>query len=307
MREAVIVEAVRTPIARGKPGVGDLSAFHAGTLLGKVQDAVVERAGVDPAEIEQVVGGCVTQAGEQSNNITRVAWLNAQQGLAHRRHHRRHAVRLGAAGQSHHLRVHPRRLDRRGHRVRRRGDEPRRARRERDPRPGLLPAARVAAGTRRPTSSPTPERIAQNRGITREDVDRFGARVAGARRARATRAASTREILPIDAPGARRGRQADRRRRSASTQDQGIRPSTLEGLAKLKPVREGGIHTPGNSSQISDGAAARAAGCRPRRRASSGCARARGSSPTCVRRHRSRTTCSTARSTPRARSSARPA
>ena len=80
MREAVIVEAVRTPIARGKPGVGDLSAFHAGTLLGKVQDAVVERAGVDPAEIEQVVGGCVTQAGEQSNNITRVAWLNRNKG-----------------------------------------------------------------------------------------------------------------------------------------------------------------------------------------------------------------------------------
>jgi acetyl-CoA C-acetyltransferase len=80
VREAVIVEAVRTPIARGKMGKGDLSGFHPAHLLAKVQQALVDRAGVDPAVVEQVVGGCVTQAGEQSNNLTRVAWLSRGKG-----------------------------------------------------------------------------------------------------------------------------------------------------------------------------------------------------------------------------------
>src|SRR5678809_1131407 len=69
MREAVIVEAIRTPIARGKAGKGALSAFHPAALLGMVQRAVCEKAGVDPTMVEQIIGGCVTQAGEQSNNL----------------------------------------------------------------------------------------------------------------------------------------------------------------------------------------------------------------------------------------------
>ena len=76
MREAVIVEALRTPIARGKMGKGELSGFHATQLLGRIQQGVVEKAGIDPAVIEQVVGGCVTQAGEQSGNVARNAWLS---------------------------------------------------------------------------------------------------------------------------------------------------------------------------------------------------------------------------------------
>ena len=76
MSEAVIVEAVRTPIARGKMIKGDLSGVHAANLLRKVQTAVCERAGVPTKDVEQVIGGCVTQAGEQSNNITRQAWLS---------------------------------------------------------------------------------------------------------------------------------------------------------------------------------------------------------------------------------------
>ena len=75
MREAVIVEALRTPIARGKMGKGDLSGFHAAQLLGRLQKGLVERAGLEPKDVEQIFGGCVTQAGEQSNNITRHAWL----------------------------------------------------------------------------------------------------------------------------------------------------------------------------------------------------------------------------------------
>src|SRR5690554_3417667 len=76
MREAVIVEALRTPIARGKMGKGDLSGLHAVQLLAKVQMGLCEKAGIDPGDVEQVIGGCVTQAGEQSNNVARNAWLS---------------------------------------------------------------------------------------------------------------------------------------------------------------------------------------------------------------------------------------
>src|ERR1700729_240347 len=71
---AVIVEAVRTPI--GRRG-GALSGLHAAEILGAAQTAVLDRAGVEGGAVEQVAGGCVTQAGEQSSNITRTAWLHA--------------------------------------------------------------------------------------------------------------------------------------------------------------------------------------------------------------------------------------
>src|SRR6476469_2458256 len=78
MGTAVIVEAVRTPV--GKRG-GVLSGVHAAEILGSAQTALIDRAGIAPAEVEQVAGGCVTQGGEQSTNITRTAWLHA--GLPH--------------------------------------------------------------------------------------------------------------------------------------------------------------------------------------------------------------------------------
>src|SRR6516164_4322619 len=74
MASAVIVEAVRSPV--GKRG-GALAGVHPAELLGGVQAALLDRAGLAPAEVEQVAGGCVTQAGEQSNNVTRTAWLHA--------------------------------------------------------------------------------------------------------------------------------------------------------------------------------------------------------------------------------------
>ena len=76
MAEPVIVEAVRTPIGKRN---GWMSGFHAAELLGSAQVELVKRAGIDPGEVGQIVGGCVTQAGEQGSNITRTAWLN--QGL----------------------------------------------------------------------------------------------------------------------------------------------------------------------------------------------------------------------------------
>src|SRR3979490_545976 len=74
MGNPVIVEATRSPIGKRN---GWLSGLHATELLGAVQRALVEKAGIDAGEVEQVIGGCVTQYGEQSNNISRVAWLVA--------------------------------------------------------------------------------------------------------------------------------------------------------------------------------------------------------------------------------------
>src|ERR687894_55660 len=74
MTDVVIVEAVRTPV--GRRG-GGLSTMHPADLLAVALRAVVDRSGIDPAEVGQVVGGCVSQVGEQAFNIARTAWLTA--------------------------------------------------------------------------------------------------------------------------------------------------------------------------------------------------------------------------------------
>src|SRR6478735_581879 len=74
MREAVIVDTLRTPIGRRK---GKLSGWHPADLLGLVLSELVERTGIDPARVDDVVGGCVTQVGEQSTNIIRNSWVGA--------------------------------------------------------------------------------------------------------------------------------------------------------------------------------------------------------------------------------------
>ena len=253
MREAVIVEAVRTPIARGKMGKGDLSGFHPAHLLAKVQQALVDRAGIDPAVVEQVVGGCVTQAGEQSNNLTRVAWLSRGKGW--RSGGTTVDTQCGSGQQANHIIsafVRAGSID-----------------------AGIACGVEVMShvglganvingpGYFQPPEWPwdsTPdqftsaERIVKNRGITREELDRFG--LESQHKAAAARDAGRfdREILPIEAPVL-----GDDGKPTGATHtvkaDQGIRPSTLEGLAALKPVIPGASHTAGTSSQISDGAA----------------------------------------------------
>jgi acetyl-CoA acyltransferase len=76
MRDAVVVDAVRTPVGKGKPG-GALSGVHAVDLLAHSLRALVERTGIDPAVVDDVIGGCVDQVGEQAINTTRMAWLAA--------------------------------------------------------------------------------------------------------------------------------------------------------------------------------------------------------------------------------------
>lgn len=76
MTSAVIVDAVRTPSGKGKTG-GGLSEVHPATLLAGVLQNLVERTGIDPALVDDVIGGCVTQSGEQAFNISRTAVLAA--------------------------------------------------------------------------------------------------------------------------------------------------------------------------------------------------------------------------------------
>ena len=76
MRDAVIVEAVRTPLGKGRAN-GALHGDHPADLLARTLASLVERAGIDPAAVDDVIGGVVTQAGDQALNITRTAVLAA--------------------------------------------------------------------------------------------------------------------------------------------------------------------------------------------------------------------------------------
>lgn len=76
LEDVVIVDAIRSPMGRGKPG-GALSTLHPAELLGQVLTALLDRNGLDPATVDDVLVGCVTQAGEQANGIGRMAWLAA--------------------------------------------------------------------------------------------------------------------------------------------------------------------------------------------------------------------------------------
>jgi acetyl-CoA C-acetyltransferase len=254
MREAVIIEALRTPIARGKPIKGELSAFHPAHLLAKAMDGVIEKAGIDPTLVEQTFGGCVTQAGEQSGNVTRNAWLSRGKGYG--TGGTTVDCQCGSGMQSNHLvaaLIQSGAID-----VGIAG--------------GVEVMSHVGLGANvingpgfftpadwpwdsTPDQFASAERIAKNRGVTREDADKLGLRSQEyAIRAR-DEGRFKREILPIEAPILGEDGQPTGETRLVEN-DQGIRESTLEGLAKLKPVAEGGIHTAGNSSQISDGAAA---------------------------------------------------
>ncbi len=274
MREAVIVEALRTPIARGKLGRGELSGLHAAQLLGRLQQGLLERAGVEPEDVEQIFGGCVTQAGEQSNNIARHAWLGVSRS-DYSTAGTTVDVQCGSGQQANHL-VNA--LIKAGS-----IDCGIACGIELMSHVGLGANVMNGPGFFIPPGFPwdepmsqfiAVERIASQRGIEREQADEFALRSQRlAKRAR-DEGRFEREILPIDAPalgddGKPTGQTA------RVTRDQGIRDTTREGLAALKPVQEGGIHTPGNSSQVSDGAAgllymsadkARAHGLRPRAR-----------------------------------------
>jgi len=268
MAQPVIIEAVRTPIGKRN---GWLSGFHAAQLLGSAQVEVVKRAGIEPSAVEQVVGGCVTQAGEQASNVTRTAWLN--EGLPYEVAATTVDCQCGSAQQANHFvagLISAGAIDVGiGCGV------------EAMSRVGLGANAFNGPGKSRPDGFPwdmpdqfgAAERIAEKYGITRTDVDELGLRSQeNAARAWAE-GRFDREVFSIEAPVV--GPDGPTGERQLVNKDQGLRETTAEGLAKLKPVIPDGMHTAGNSSQISDGAAAvlwmsedraKAEGLRPRAR-----------------------------------------
>ncbi len=278
MPEAVIVEACRTPIGRGKAIVGDLNGFHAAELLGLSLSEVLRRAGVEHADVDLVAGGCVTQAGEQSGNVARNAWLSlgkdytaggltvdAQCGSAQACNHMISAL---IASGSANIGIAC----------------------------GVESMSRVTMGANvfngpgffQPESWPwdsTPdqfasaERIAKNRGLTRQMADELACE--SQRRAKIAweEGRYDRETFQIEAPVIGEDGKPTGETKLV-TRDQGLRDTTVEGLSGLRAIAEGGIHTAGNSSQVSDGSAAvlwmsaeeaKARGLKPRARIITDC------------------------------------
>jgi acetyl-CoA C-acetyltransferase len=251
--DVVIVEAVRSPLGRRN---GGLATVHPVDLLGAVQRAAVERAGIDPGAVGQVVGGCVSQVGEQTFNIARSAWLSA--GLPMEVAGTTVDAQCGSSQQATGLAAS---LVKSGV-----VDVALSCGIESMSRVPLGSAGRGDFGRPLPPSYRDhyeltsqfegAERIADKWGITRADTDRFG--LESQQRAQRAWAEGRyeREVLPLDAPdvgedGAPTGTTHRVER------DEGLRETSLEALAKLKPVaRENGVHTAGTSSQITDGAAA---------------------------------------------------
>ena len=255
MTDIVIVDAVRTPIGRRN---GALSAVHPAAVLAHVLRALVGRSGVDAGRVGQVIGGCVSQVGEQSMNIVRTGWLTA--GLPIEVAATTIDAQCGSSQQA-----------------------------------TSLAAALVGAGTvdlavacgiesmsRIPIGAamqpelglgfPVPpqyeqlfefasqfegaERIAEKWGITRADTDAFGLRSQGnAARAWAEHRFDA-QIVPVPVPVLDEEHQPTGDQLVFS-RDEGLRETSLDALAALRPVaRPDGVHTAGSASQISDGAAA---------------------------------------------------
>ncbi|HJX45508.1 MAG TPA: acetyl-CoA C-acyltransferase [Geodermatophilus sp.] len=243
MRDAVIVEAVRTPVGKRN---GGLSGVHPVDLSAHVLTSLAERAGVDPAEIEDVIWGCVSQVGEQTFDIARTAalaagWPETVTGVTVDRQcgSSQQSVHFAAAGlvAGHYDVVVA---------------------------GGVESMSRVPMGTARKDADPFGSRfaeryagqkinqglgaetIAQRWGLSRRQCDEFS--VASHEKAAAARAEGRfdAQIAPVTTPDG-----------TVVGQDEGIRESTVDKLGTLRTAfREDGVITAGNSSQISDGAAA---------------------------------------------------
>jgi acetyl-CoA C-acetyltransferase len=250
MQDVYIIEAVRSPI--GKRGKG-LAGLIPADLLGAVQQAALTRAGLDPAAIGQVIGGCVSQVGEQSFNIARVAWLSA--GLPMEVASTTIDSQCGSSQQATSL----------GAAMVAAGIE------DIVMSCGVEMMSRVPLGSNMKGGSPMGESylshyqptsqfmgaamIAEEYQITREHTDAFGLR--SQQRAIAAWEAGhfDREVTPITAPVVDKEGKPTGAKHTV-TRDEGLRATTLEALRALEPVAGQSIHTAGTSSQVSDGAAA---------------------------------------------------
>ena len=247
-RDVVIVEAVRTPIGRGHPEKGYYKDTHPNELLGKTYTEVIERAGIDASEVEDVVTGCVQQYGEQMFNVGRNAWLQAglpvetpattvdrQCGSAQQ------AVNFAAsliASGAHDVVI--------GSGVEHMGHIPMGVGFKWTDEVGSpWPPALMEKYNLVPQGI-SAEMIADKWEIPRSELDEIGLRSHQLAHQATEDGRFEREIVPFSVNG------------DTFVIDQGIRADTsLEKLAELKPAfKEDGKVTAGNSSQISDGAAA---------------------------------------------------
>ncbi|HVT00506.1 MAG TPA: thiolase family protein [Solirubrobacterales bacterium] len=246
-REVVIVAAVRTAIGRGHPEKGIYRDLHPSNLLAHAYGAVIERAGIDPAEVGNVFAGCVQQIGEQSLNIARDAWLEAglpmevpANTLDTQCGSGQQAVNVAAgliAAGVHDVAV--------GAGVEHMGHISFAAVAESNERYGSPITPQLAARYDLVNQGLAAEMIADRWEIGRAELDEIGLRSQQLARRATDEGRFQSEIAPI--------RTAD----GLQTIDQGLRETTTEGLAALRPAfKEDGKITAGNSSQISDGAAA---------------------------------------------------
>jgi acetyl-CoA C-acetyltransferase len=255
VREVVIVEAVRTPIGRKN---GGLSSMHAIDLLGSAQAHLFTRSGVDPAETGQVVAGCVGQVGMQTMNIGRTAWLGAglplsvpattvdsQCGSSQQATSLAYAlVASGLVEVAVGCGVEVMSRVSMGAAI------------PRDPDVGKPVNRKYRSRYEYTSQFEGAERIADKWDISRPDCDAFGKESQDRAAEAWSNGRYDGQILPIDAPDV-----GDDGTPTGTThtvvRDEGIRETSLEGLASLKPTgRPDGVHTAGTSSQIADGASA---------------------------------------------------
>ena len=247
-REVVIVEAVRTPVGRGHEEKGYYKDVHPSTLLAKTYDEVIKRAGIDASEVEDVVAGCVQQFGEQGMNIGRNAWLEAglpietpattvdrQCGSAQQ------AVNFSAAliaSGVHDVAIGGG-VEHMGHISFADGFSVMQEH-------GMAFSGPLTDRYNLVPQGISAEMIADQWEIPRSELDEIGVRSHKLAHQATEEGRFEREIVPFQNNG------------DTFVTDQGIRPdTTIEKLAELKTVfKEDGKITAGNSSQISDGAAA---------------------------------------------------
>ncbi|MEV4420763.1 thiolase family protein [Patulibacter sp. NPDC049589] len=247
-REVVVVEAARTAIGRGHVQKGVYRDVHPNELLGAVYRAVVERAGIDPSLVGDVIAGAVNQVGEQSNNIARNAWLQAglpittpaitldrQCGSAQSAVS--FAAALIASGQ-HDIAI--------GAGVEHMGRVPMGSNVAHPDEFGVPFPPELMARYELVPQGTSAELIATKWGITREEQDELGLRSHRLASQAVAEGRFDREIVGVQTP------------QGLVTKDQGPRPdTTIEKMAALKPAfTPDGTITAGNASQISDGAAA---------------------------------------------------
>ncbi len=249
MGDVYIVEACRSPI--GKRGKG-LAGLKPADLLGVVQKAALDRSGIKPERIGQVVGGCVSQVGEQSFNIARVAWLS--QGLPLEVAATTVDSQCGSSQQATSL----------GAAMVGAGIE------DVVMSCGVEMMSRVPLGSNMKGGSPMGESyashyqptsqfqgaamIAEEYQLTREEIDAFGLRSQEKAIQAWEESRFEREIVPVDAPTLDEEFKPTGKTHTVE-KDEGLRATSLEKLATLEPVPGQSYHTAGTSSQVSDGAA----------------------------------------------------